>query len=127
MPCIESICNGNKLHVLSLKKYLFELQCFPMGLKYKKFPRIMWEKSKRIQKTHKNKNFGLLDGCKISRNGLENGMQYMHDMLIDSTMNEVFSKHQCIMAGERYEPWSHIILHMMHQTTKCLLQIRNLL
>ena len=39
--------------------------------------------------------------------GKWDAIHLLHDMPIDSTMNEVFSKHQYIMAWERYEAYGH--------------------
>ena len=82
-----------------------------------RFPRLAWEPSKKIQKTHKSKIF-LLD-ARYRKLGKWDATYLLHDTSKDSSVTEAILQCQCIMTWETLKTHtSHIILFMVHIATK---------
>ena len=78
-----------------------------------RLPRIAWEANKKIQKTHKR---NIL--CSGWMQDLEKWLgrwdarHLLHDVSLDSSVNEAFLQHQCIMTWDK---WGGS--HFTHYTT----------
>ena len=67
-----------------------------------RLPRIAWDASKKIQKTHKSKK--LCSGWMQDMEkwfGRWDATHLIHDASLDSSVNEAFLQRQCIMTWEQ--------------------------
>ena len=114
----------------SLRRARFPLRSWPWKgllntwLRFKnvphiRLPRIPWEASKKIQKTHK-RNFSCSSWMQDIEKwfGWWDARHLLHDASLESSVNEAFCNAYVSWHGTNVEAHaSHVILHMLHLTT----------